>query len=191
MGETKPKGQPTLLGKVVKRFSLSSWVYAIKTLDAIANSRGENGVYIVKSESGWVFSSRKKVSVSSSGMNYTGEYTGIPADYVAGDVTRVSPDNAFATTNDTPGPTLPGVYVANSTPAEGEHPIHPMQEGGETGSWDWLSTWPSIETRCVSGTAKDYAADSQPLADHVDVSPSSGFGETIVDGTKTIYPIDP
>jgi hypothetical protein len=160
MAESKPKGQPTLQGVATPRFSLSGWWRAIRLLDTIANSRGENGISITKSEAGWVFSQKKTQNDTTTAMVYTGEFDQLEIDtYTPGDVTRVSPANDAASTNG--GPTVPGVYVCVAQPGADDFPRHPLQDGGETAFWNWLSTWPSETEDCVDGTPTTTLTDSQ------------------------------
>jgi hypothetical protein len=160
MPTTSKHAQATLLGKVVKRFSFSSWVFVIKTLNALANMRGENGISITKSDAGYVISTRREAESSSTGMIYQGEFDEDGIDfYNPGDVVRVSDGNSASSTHG--GPTVPGVYVCIAQPGEDDYPRHPLQDGGETAFWNWLSTWPSSENGCVDGTPAVVIRDSQ------------------------------
>lgn len=96
-------------------------------------------------------------------MFYAGEYDPTEA-YNEGEVVRVSTANSVATTAIPAGGTLPGVYVAiQNVPANGTQPKNPIQSGGENAFWNWLATWPSLQTGCDdSGNPVQNISDTQP-----------------------------
>ncbi len=104
----------------------------------------------------------KRQNTVGQGMVFRDDYDATVVDYIIGNVVRVSPVNPYSTTLG--GETLPGVYICVQPPSDTDFPKHPLQDGGETAFWKWLSTWPSVdESKCVAGEPVRYAADSQPL----------------------------
>lgn len=96
-------------------------------------------------------------SVTQNGSNtsesYRGEYdpggstTFNPGPFNFGDIVRVTPGNAVATTEG--GTVVPGVYVCIQAGATSDDlPNHPLSAGGETAFWQWLATYPSNANVC-------------------------------------------
>ncbi len=169
MAETKT-AVPELLGAKMRRFSKTDWIIMVQMVDAIARATGKGGIKIVKAQGGWVFeSARTPFANGSLGMVYTQEFDQLSLGssddpYLAGDVTRVSGDNDASSLMG--GPTVPGVYICiKDNPTSDDYPKHPLQEGGEVIYWDWLSTWPSEEIKCVEGTPTTFLSDSQAKPD--------------------------
>lgn len=103
-------------------------------------------------------------SSSGTGISWEGEYNNTTA-YLAGDFVQVSPASTFATTNSTPGPSLPGIYLCVvDSPTSTDYPKNPLQTGGMNTFWLWISTWPSLVQFCnaTTGTPSVYIVDAQP-----------------------------
>lgn len=151
--------KPFTKGQVLSRTKLNELVKWLNLLLGATIKRGGADKVFV-SESNIIYQLNKNASAAGgSGMNYRGEWDEIA--YVAGDVVRVSPDNAIASTATPAGDTIPGVYVCMQDTDETNPPLHPLQTGGENAYWDWLSTYPSEITICVAGEQLTYLIDAQ------------------------------
>lgn len=152
-------------------------------LDALTNAqviRGESDGFCLGNNA-LILTIKKSSGEGDGSMVYRGEYEPDPSPiYTVGNVVRVSPSNGFATT--TGGLTVPGVYICIKDVADAteDYPQHPLQPGGETLFWNWLSTWPSLIKVCNSDTnsIEEWIIDGQKkpeiTADSTRVTADSG-----------------
>lgn len=138
---------------------------------------------IVRGESDEVLISDDKVTLQlkrgsdgNGGSNsyYRGEYhAGKLTTFMSGEnfeighMVRVSPSNAWSvgSIGHATG-AMPGVYVCvQSNPGESNIPRHPLQSGGESPYWHWISTWPYQTVVCDDEGEHPFAVDGQELPD--------------------------
>lgn len=128
--------------------------------------RGSTDKFFIANE-GFVLQLRNSAgtaeAVDGSGA-WKGDYN--PAtEYSYGDIVQLSPSEAATYTNEEDEQvTLGGTYVWNNiVAAAGVVPVHVMMPTYNPNQWRTLSTWPVVETKCVDGEAKDFAADAQEI----------------------------
>ena len=129
--------------------------------------RGNSDAVIISDDKVTIQLKRAGETAGAANMFYRGEYAANKLTtflsgqhFIVGHIVRVQPGNPESTTG--AGGTIPGVYIcAQDNPSASDKPKHPLQAGGETAFWHWMSTWPYETIVCDEEGETPFFVDGQ------------------------------